>query len=153
MKLTKRQLKKIISESIFDGGGDPRERRSFAINMFINTLSTLINAGSMDFDDGLASGFFEHHHNTFETLLNSSDFLIGYYATAHSTEHITFEFRLEDVFGVRAVKLFMRQQLSKPGANILPPGGVERVGEDCEVTYLHGILDDKSFTVHVKKLV
>jgi hypothetical protein len=154
MKLTRRRLRKLIAESMFDGGGDPRERRQFDIKMFIDAVSGLINAGSIDFDDGLASGFFEHHHNTFETLLNSSDILTVYKATADRNGNITFDFHLNPYGNVvNAVIQFIGHTLLQPGAKILPPSAVERVGKDCIVRYLHHNVTPERFVIHVYKLV
>ena len=155
MKITRRQLKRLISESILDGGGDPRERRQFDIKMFINTVSGLINADSIDFEDGLASGFFEHHHNIFGTLYKTSDILTAYNAKADRNGNITFDFHLNDRYDgvVNAVNQFIGHTMLQPGAKFSPPSAIERVGEDCIVRYLHHNVTPERFVIHVNKLV
>jgi hypothetical protein len=64
MKLTRSQLKRLISESM---EGVP-ERESFMINYLIQTIESLANATSEEIDEGLTGGFMDMHINVFKDL-------------------------------------------------------------------------------------
>ena len=64
MKLTRSQLKRLISESM---EGAP-EREAFMINYLIQTIDSLANAMPEEIDEGLSGGFMGMHINVFKDL-------------------------------------------------------------------------------------
>ena len=147
---------------MFDGGRRPHTvkinpyRRQSAIEMFVGTISTLINGSSEDFSDGLTSDFFKHHHDTFETLLNSSDILTAYHATSHRggdwPRGFAFYFQLNLHSGVlNELNQFLGSIPYYPNTR---PGQHVLAGEDYSVRYIHHIgAAPERFIIHVEELV
>ena len=64
MKITKKELRKLISESM---EGVP-ERDEFMINLLIQNISSLANAMPEEIDEGLTGSFMDIHISTFKNL-------------------------------------------------------------------------------------
>ena len=64
MKITRAQLRKLISESM-EGVS---ERDEFMINFLIQTLESLANAMPEEIDEGLTGGFMDMHISRFKDL-------------------------------------------------------------------------------------
>ena len=159
MKITNKQLKKIIKEELKNlilEFNSPKEREDRFIQHLIETMSSLIYAKREDFED-LDSGFFESHTSAFQHLvdvgiLNNVTASKGYDYDKDGIPdsfHYEIEFPKESENERLSLKILVSfaEYAKRPDMDLMGMGpfNPKRVGEECIIRHHLSLYDCKIF--------